>query len=155
MAKRNAAAARKPAADPTPGAPAPASNDQDELEQQDAGVGPGDEEQETLVDEVDDTPIKVRAFRVGYYEHVRRRVGHVFYLIPRDVTVYNIRGGRPELDENKQVVMKHLTPQDQFSPLWMELVDDDEPETEAEGAQAALTKATNELKKIQRAAKRK
>src|SRR5262245_30538041 len=99
---------------------------------------------------VDDTPIKVRALKTGYYEHIRRREGDVFTLIPRDVTVYNIQGGRPVLDDKGQPVMRHLTPADQFSVLWMELAEADEPETRPRGAQNALTAYTEDLKRQRR-----
>ena len=65
--------------------------------------------------------MKVRALGasdmwVGFYNHVRRRGGDVFTLIPQEGLD---KDGKP----------KTITPDQQFSKRWMERVDDLTPET--------------------------
>ena len=90
--------------------------------------------------------MKVRATRVGYYEHIRRRLGDVFTPIPREVTLCNVDAGKPLLDEKGKPKMRLLTPEDQFSHIWMERVDADEPE-KITPAPEALAQAQKELKR--------
>lgn len=66
---------------------------------------------------VEATPVRVRAVRLGYYQHLRRRVGDVFTL----------------------------TNPAHFSPIWMQPVAVTEPER-VTGAQAALDLAADSLR---------
>lgn len=50
--------------------------------------------------------MKVKATKLGYYEHKRRREGAEFFLIPIEDKDGNI-----------------IPPEKQFSPNWMEIVD--------------------------------
>lgn len=59
--------------------------------------------------------IRVRATRTGYYEHVRRREGDVFTLIPRSIPVMDRKTGKPTGE------MRIFTAKEQFSEVWMEL----------------------------------
>jgi hypothetical protein len=52
--------------------------------------------------------MRVKATRIGYYGHRRRREGEVFDLAPRKI-----------LKDGKEVV---LSPEQQFSNSWMEKV---------------------------------
>jgi hypothetical protein len=85
--------------------------------------------------------VRVRATKLGYYEHSRRRPGDVFTLKPREITVYNVSLQRPEVDPaTGEVRMRLITAMQQFSPNWMELVDPSEVET-ITGAQKAIDQA--------------
>lgn len=92
--------------------------------------------------------MKVRATRLGYYEHIRRREGDVFTLVPRDVTIVDVKSQKIVL-ENGKPKMRHLTVEDQFSVNWMERVDEATPER-ITPAQAALSKVNNELLEAKR-----
>jgi hypothetical protein len=72
--------------------------------------------------------MKVRAIKLGYYEHIRRRVGDVFELIP--------------LKDSKG---KTISIEQQFSDKWMEKVAKGTPE-KSTGAQAALNAEQASLK---------
>jgi len=65
--------------------------------------------------------IRVRAIRTGYYEHIRRREGDVFDLVPRQGFTNEVvreAGKRPRKVQKPYV----LTAEDQFSVEWMEEV---------------------------------
>jgi hypothetical protein len=80
--------------------------------------------------------IRVRATQMGYYEHVRRRTGDVFTLIPRKGTFTELvldKDDEPKLNKQGfaltcEVDDKVLTAEEQFSPAWMEKVDPRTPE---------------------------
>ena len=89
--------------------------------------------------------IKVRALKEGDYEYLLRREGDVFTLKPRMITVYNIQGGRPEIDPaTGKPLMRLSTAEEQFSNRWMERVDEDEPERTTTSTQA-LQQATDDI----------
>lgn len=88
--------------------------------------------------------IRVRALSLGYYNHVRRREGDVFTLIPlpngvKEVAVLD-KDGEPKEDRFGRLLTKRevgpVTAEDQFSELWMERVSDDHPEKVTTGAEA-------------------
>ena len=87
---------------------------------------------------------RVRATRLGYYNHVRRREGDVFLLDPpteRDQLVYlPVKRGDPRLQEMQTVVC------DPFSTQWMEDVDDSTPKR-VTATTAALRKQHEELRR--------
>lgn len=58
--------------------------------------------------------IRVRALRTGYYEHVRRREGDVFTLVPRTIPVMDENTGKPTGRT------RIYTAKEQFSENWME-----------------------------------
>jgi len=63
----------------------------------------------------------VRATRLGYYDHKRIREGEEFIL-------RTIKG--KVKDKSDKLVDKSFAPEEQFSGLWMEKVQDDEPTPE-------------------------
>lgn len=92
--------------------------------------------------------IKVRATRLGEYEYCRRREGDVFVLKPREITVVDPVTRMP-LIENGKPKTRVLTAEEQFSPRWMERVDDDTPEA-LTSAQEALDHAQTEITEARR-----
>jgi len=72
---------------------------------------------------------------VGFYNHVRRRGGDVFELIPMEATVRlgdkfsSSKGERTNLKPGEKIT---ITPEQQFAPKWMEQVDETTPETKPE-----------------------
>lgn len=65
--------------------------------------------------------IRVRATRTGYYEHIRRREGDVFDLIPQ--TGVRLTIGKSPTGRTIQVKTPFtLTADQQFSEMWMEEV---------------------------------
>lgn len=80
--------------------------------------------------------IRVRATRLGYYQHVRRRPTDVFDLVPRigmvDEPIMDPKTKEPKVDRDDRIlthrVKRLLTAEQQFSDRWMERVDDDTPE---------------------------
>lgn len=64
--------------------------------------------------------IKVRATKMGYYDHARRREGDVFTLKPIEGAVKDSDG--------RNVKKKFFTAREQFSPNWMEEVKMSTPE---------------------------
>lgn len=82
--------------------------------------------------------IRVRATRTGYYEHVRRREGDVFTLIPRTIPVMDRKTGKPTGDS------RILTAKEQFSEVWMELA----PATARESVSTSKQHITKEHDKI-------
>lgn len=60
----------------------------------------------------------VRATKPGYYDLKRRKVGEVFELVP--VKGLYKDDGKPG---NPKAVERMWTPEEQFSPNWMEKVD--------------------------------
>lgn len=113
----------------------------------------------TEIPVIDGPTIKVRATAMGEYEYARRREGDVFTLKPRMVTVVETtkghpRFGEPKRDEHGQPLMRLLTAEEQFSPRWMERVDESEPEV-ITPAQAALDKAQAEINDGRRPAPRR
>jgi hypothetical protein len=81
--------------------------------------------------------MKVRALRIGYYDHVRRREGDVFELKP--VKGHKREGGK--------LVPHVFTVEEQFSHVWMEKVAKNTPE-KTSTAQQALNAASADLKAI-------
>lgn len=61
--------------------------------------------------------VKVRAIKDGYYEHAYRRAGSVFIL----------EGLPPDPSDPKQAKRDPKLPAI-FSPIWMQVVDEDTPE---------------------------
>lgn len=91
--------------------------------------------------------------RCGFIDNIRVRDGDVFTL--REKVVQKIKmdkRGRahPLFDENHQPVMRTITVNEQFSPHWMEPVDDEEEES-ITGAQAALQRASDDIASSRRA----
>jgi hypothetical protein len=90
--------------------------------------------------------MKVRATQQGLYPELtplgedwkRRRIGDVFTLYPRKRTLVNKITSRPVSQEDLPV-------EQQFSPRWMERVDDDTPE-QTTSAPKALKRATDAIK---------
>jgi hypothetical protein len=78
-----------------------------------------------------------------YYDHLRRRAGDVFTLVPKWVTVVDHKTSRPIL-ENGKPKMKLISAEEQFSNERMIRVEDDEPE-HITTAQQALNRAQDEL----------
>lgn len=84
--------------------------------------------------------IKVRAIAVGFYGDVRRRIGDVFTLYPREGTFTELelddKTGKPLLNEEalvkhrltKEVEGKVLTAESQFNKKWMVKVPANTPE---------------------------
>ncbi len=68
--------------------------------------------------------MKVKATRTGYIYHVRRREGDVFTLKPIEAMVRE----KDHTTGREKFVTKILTPEDQFSPNWMEKVEAKVPE---------------------------
>lgn len=62
--------------------------------------------------------MKVRAKKLGYYDNKRRREGEVFELKP-------VKGKKKKAERNIGDLV--LTPEQQFSDLWMERVDGEAP----------------------------
>lgn len=61
--------------------------------------------------------MKVKATKLGYYDLKRRKEGVEFELVPVKGKVW---------DKSRQaLVSKVLSPEDQFSPSWMEKVDEE------------------------------
>jgi hypothetical protein len=93
-----------------------------------------------------DEKLKVRATQVGLYPEMtvlgedwkRRRVGDVFTLYPRKRTLVNKVTSKP-------IGQEDLSIEQQFSPRWMETVDDNTPE-HTTSAPKALRKATDAIK---------
>lgn len=73
-----------------------------------------DKDKQARADAVKDR-IRVRATRTGYYEHIRRREGDVFTLIPRRIPVMDEDTGKPIPGETRI-----YTAREQFSENWME-----------------------------------
>lgn len=75
--------------------------------------------------------IRVRATRIGYYDHVRRRIGDVFDLKARpglvDEPILDPETEEPKEDRDGRILtrrVKRLIPAEmQFSDRWMERVD--------------------------------
>lgn len=59
--------------------------------------------------------MRVRAIKMGYYELKRKKEGTEFTLIP-------IKG---HVQENGKLVEKTFSPEEQFTPRWMEKVLDE------------------------------
>jgi hypothetical protein len=78
--------------------------------------------------------IKVRAIAAGYIGDgplgmIYRNPGDVFTLVPREIVEINPKSGKAELDsETNALKVKVLSPAEQFSANWMEVVPHDEPE---------------------------
>lgn len=61
--------------------------------------------------------MKVKALKLGYYSHQRRRIDEEFILKP-------IKGLMR--DDKGRATPKTFTPEEQFSKAWMERVEDEE-----------------------------
>lgn len=97
--------------------------------------------------------IRVRAMQMGEYEYARRREGDVFTLKPRMMTVVDPVTGKP-MFEDGAVKTRMLTAEEQFSPRWMERIEDTAEET-ITGAQQALNAATESINEGRRPAPRR
>lgn len=106
---------------------------------------------------VEGDAIRVRATQTGYYNHIRRREGDVFTLVPRQGQILvpvmkKPKGGGEEEQATHprtgepmfKPVQATLSPQDQFSDRWMEVVSDDETERTST-AKDAIKKRHDEL----------
>jgi len=85
--------------------------------------------------------MKVRALQNGYYNHLRRREGDVFELVP-------IKGHKRIRNEDtgQEKLVEHLfTPEEQFSTRWMEKVAKNTP-TKVSTAQQSLNEVQRNLK---------
>lgn len=81
--------------------------------------------------------MKVRATRIGYYNHLRRREGDVFVLKAIE--------GHAKDPKTGKVTKKTFSAEEQFSPNWMEEVDAKTP-TKVTTAKQALREASNDIK---------
>ncbi len=89
--------------------------------------------------------VRVRKDKIGEYEYARRRSGDVFVLKPRYMTVVSPKTAEVILEMDGSPRMVLLTAQEQFSPRWMERVNDNEVESTTSSPQA-LAQAQAELK---------
>lgn len=83
--------------------------------------------------------MKVRATRLGYYNHIRRREGDVFELEPTTrIKGYDdpIKRDQVRLHPELNWERETITVEMQFSPLWMEKVDDATPTSVTASPQA-------------------
>ena len=106
--------------------------------------------------------IKVRALRTGYDADNKRRrgdkelgegQGDVFVLRDREIAEYDVRTSRILYDENNKPKTRILTAEQQFSPIWMERVDDSAPERTT-GSPDALSATTGEIRAGKRSHRR-
>lgn len=87
--------------------------------------------------------MRVRAIVAGYIGDgplgmIYRNPGDVFTLIPREIPLLDA-AGKASLDANGKLKTRTLTAENQFSAVWMQVVDDDEPEV--------ITTAQDEINK--------
>lgn len=66
--------------------------------------------------------IRVRALRTGYYEHIRRREGDVFDLIPRETVRFGTAIDPTTKRRTKTSERLMISADQQFSAEWMEEV---------------------------------
>lgn len=92
--------------------------------------------------------MKVRATRDGYYNHIRRRTGDVFELVPteRIINFFKDHTLREKVRLNPMATWpkETVSPKDQFSESWMEKVDSKTPES-VTTSQQAINKAHDEI----------
>lgn len=65
--------------------------------------------------------MRVKATKTGFYNHIRRREGDVFTLIPVS-TVERDEKGQVKFDATGNTTPVVISPDKQFSPRWMEKV---------------------------------
>lgn len=70
--------------------------------------------------------IKVRAVQMGYYQHKRRREGDVFTLVPLRSVERDGRGNPKKDPKTRMTIPCIITPLQQFSDRWMEIVESSE-----------------------------
>lgn len=68
--------------------------------------------------------MRVRATRLGIYNHRRYRPGEEFDLLPRKGKFYKDKEGHKAIVPSYEVRVQ--TPEEQFSPHWMERVEDED-----------------------------
>lgn len=71
----------------------------------------------------DEKGILVKAIKLGFYEHARRKEGAHFRLIPRVIT-REVSTKQPDGSIRKEMKQFTLTAEQQFSPKWMVRVEE-------------------------------
>lgn len=90
--------------------------------------------------------IRVRATRMGYYMHVRRREGDVFSLIPQNIIeTVEEKDLKGRVVGNKKV-SRLMTAREQFSARWMEEVEPQTPGKVTTGKQDLKAKHDDLIK---------
>jgi hypothetical protein len=66
--------------------------------------------------------MKVKATKLGFYGHKRRREGDVFELVPYKVQKLDAEG-KVVFDDKRKPVLETISPEAQFSDSWMSRIE--------------------------------